>query len=90
MLEEINPKAALASARRAVELNPALPEAYNQLGGVLWDAGKKDEALAAWEKVAEVDPYNASGLANGAVMLSVAGDLTRAQEVLDEALCPEE
>jgi tetratricopeptide (TPR) repeat protein len=63
-----------------------LPEAYNQLGLLLWDAGQKDEALEAWEMVAEVDPYFSFGLANAAIHFCEAGELTRAQEVVDEAL----
>ena len=47
------------SFRRAVELNPNEPEAYINLGIVLYDCGKLEEAIAHCQQAINLDPNQA-------------------------------
>jgi predicted Zn-dependent protease len=42
--------------RRAVQLDPLSAWAHHALGGILWRAGRLDEAAAAYRKALELDP----------------------------------
>lgn len=48
--------AAVTSFRRAVELRPNYPEAWNELGFALRQTGKYDEALAAYDQALKLRP----------------------------------
>jgi len=52
------------SARTAVRLDPARPEAHNQLGVLLASRGQAREALAHFETASELDPTDASAWTN--------------------------
>ena len=47
---------ALASAERAVKLNPKLADAYVIIGGVRQDDGDVDEARRAYQRYLELEP----------------------------------
>jgi tetratricopeptide (TPR) repeat protein len=42
--------------REATELNPKFVDAYYNLGELMEQMGKRDEAIAAWQKAVEVTP----------------------------------
>jgi Flp pilus assembly protein TadD len=48
--------AAILSCRQAITLNPAAPQAYSMLGLLLERAGDSQDAIAAYEKVVQLDP----------------------------------
>jgi tetratricopeptide (TPR) repeat protein len=54
--EEAQLDAAMQEAREALKLNPEFSEALAVAGWVLWDWGRRDEALAAHLKAASRDP----------------------------------
>ena len=47
---------AVASFRRAIDLKPNFPEAYNNLGGALKETGEFGQAIAAFNKALELRP----------------------------------
>ncbi len=63
-----------APLQRALELNPTLSDARNWLGILYLDAGRIDEALAAYEAIFERDPLYGPAFAN-----LVGGYATRGQ-----------
>jgi predicted O-linked N-acetylglucosamine transferase (SPINDLY family) len=50
------PDASVAVCLRAIELDPALAEAQNNLGNALKDQGRLDEALACFRRAVELKP----------------------------------
>jgi tetratricopeptide (TPR) repeat protein len=71
--------------KQAIELKP-IPAYYNNLGGILGRAGKIEEAMAAYNKSAELDPPNAAqAYRNGGITLYNAGKLKEAVEPLKKA-----
>ncbi|HBY60686.1 MAG TPA: hypothetical protein DEH78_12745 [Solibacterales bacterium] len=69
------------AARRAVALDPLLPEAHAALGQVLDNRWEWPEALAAFQHAAELDPSNAQPRFRMAVVLV---ELERFDEALSE------
>lgn len=57
-------EAAEAAFRRAIELDPAVAEAHNNLGLALSRMGRTDEATASFEKALEIRPDLAAALNN--------------------------
>src|SRR5207249_44595 len=51
-------------ARQAVEVDPALPDAFTTLGVVLSTAGRKADAIDAWKRAVEIDPAQFNALYN--------------------------
>jgi len=68
-----------ASERRAIELNPVLPEPHNHLGVLLAGSGRLAEALQRFEIVTTLDPNNARAWNNRA---NVLRDLGRSGEAV--------
>jgi arylsulfatase A-like enzyme/Tfp pilus assembly protein PilF len=64
---------AIASERRAIELNPLLPEPFNHLGTLEAAEGRLDRALAAFEAAAALDPNNARAWNNRGNALRALG-----------------
>jgi tetratricopeptide (TPR) repeat protein len=52
-------KSVEASFRKAVEVNPNEAEAYINLGIVLYDCGKLEEAIAQYQQALHLDPKRA-------------------------------
>lgn len=71
---------------RAIELNPNLKEAYNNLGKLLTDMGRPDEALKHLNKALELDPNYTSALINKGIALVKIGMLREALKHLDKAI----
>ena len=79
------PDDAANAYRQAVALKPT-PGYYNNLGGILGRAGKIDEAMAAYQKSAELDPPNAAqAYRNAGITLYNAGKMKEAVEPLKKA-----
>jgi Flp pilus assembly protein TadD len=55
---------AIEAAHRAVELSPQAPSYWVNLGVVLAENDRVDEAMAAWGKALELDPDNAAAREN--------------------------
>jgi tetratricopeptide (TPR) repeat protein len=71
--------------KQAIELKPTAAY-YNNLGGIYGRAGKIAEAMAAFQKSAELDPQNAAqAYRNGGITLYNTGRLKEAVEPLKKA-----
>ena len=53
-----------AHARKAIDVDPALADAYTTLGVVLSTTGRKDEAIASWQRAVELDASQFNALYN--------------------------
>ncbi len=79
------PDDAANAYRQAIALKPT-PGYYNNLGGILGRAGKIDEAMAAYQKSAELDPPNAAqAYRNAGITLYNVGKMKEAVEPLKKA-----
>jgi len=72
--------------RKAIELNPNLKEAYNNLGNLLNKMGRSYEALTYLDKALEIDPYYESALLNKGIALVNLGKYTQALECFEKTL----
>lgn len=81
---------AIQAYHSAITAKPDVPGYYNNLGNVLARSGKIDEAKAAYEKSAELDPPNAAGAwRNFGISLYNANRLGDAVEPLQKSLALE-
>jgi tetratricopeptide (TPR) repeat protein len=72
--------------RQAIEVKPNAAY-YNNLGGILGRAGKTAEAMAAYQKSAELDPTNAAtAYRNGGITMYNAGKMKEAIEPLKKSI----
>jgi TolB-like protein/Tfp pilus assembly protein PilF len=71
----------LASARRAVELQPDLGDAQRALGTALGVVGRLDEAIEPLERAVELNPNDFAAIGNLGLVYSMRGDWDRAIEV---------
>ena len=76
---------AIASFRKAIELQPDYAGAHNNLGAALHDKGQLDEAIISYRKAIELQPDYAEAHNNLGVALREAGQEEEAQRQLDEA-----
>jgi len=70
---------------KAIEMKPDLKEAYNNLGKLLTDIGRPDEALRYLDIALKLDPNYVSALINKGIALARMGMLREALEYLDRA-----
>ena len=75
-----------ASYREALELAPDRADILANLGYVLLQENRAQEALPFIEKAATLSPHDITARINLAATLSSVGDLTRAREVVETAL----
>lgn len=61
-----------ADARKAIEVDPALADAFTTLGVILSSSGRKPEAIASWQRAVELDPSQFNALYN--LWLELAGE----------------
>lgn len=66
----------------ALEHDPRFARAYNNLGVLYWDRGELDEALQNLHKALELDPDDPEILYNGAKVLTAAGQVETATDLL--------
>jgi tetratricopeptide (TPR) repeat protein len=79
------PDDAANAYRQAIALKPT-PGYYNNLGGILGRNSKIDEAMAAYQKSAELDPPNAAqAYRNAGITLYNVGKMKEAVEPLKKA-----
>lgn len=62
-----------AHARRAIDVDPALADAYTTLGVALSTTGRKGEAIASWKRAVELDASQFNALYNLWFELATAG-----------------
>ena len=62
-----------AFARKAIEVDPALPDAFTTLGVVLSTSGRKADAIASWKRAVELDASQFNALYNLWFELAAAG-----------------
>ena len=62
-----------AQARKAIEVDPALADAYTTLGVALSTSGRKGEAIASWKRAVELDAAQFNALYNLWFELASAG-----------------
>ena len=74
--------AALDPARRALDLNPELPLAWNNLGVARYSTGDRDGALQAWERAVQIDARQFDTLFNLGFKAAEAGRVEQARRVL--------
>jgi len=84
--EEESLRLGLEAARRAIQLNPRLPEAYKAEANVLQSTGDQQAAVTALRKAIEIDPRFVPGLINLAVLTVTAADLAGAERLFRRAL----
>jgi len=68
-----------AQARKAIDADPALPDAYTTLGVILSTSGRKADAIDAWKRAVDLDGSQFNALYNLWFELAAAG---RAQEAI--------
>ena len=78
--------AAEQSFQRAIELNPASPEAHQRLGNHLGWLGRFEEALAELRLALELDPLSAPSNLALCYMLTISGDFEEAIAHADRTL----
>jgi tetratricopeptide (TPR) repeat protein len=79
------PDDAANAYKQAIEQKPTAAY-YNNLGGILGRAGKIEDAMAAFQKSAELDPQNAAqAYRNGGITLYNVGKMKEAVEPLKKA-----
>jgi serine/threonine-protein kinase len=71
--------------RRAIELRPSYASANQQLGGLLTNLGRLDEARLFLEKAVDLDPLSAFFRLNLGNVLLIAGESERARRVFELA-----
>jgi tetratricopeptide (TPR) repeat protein len=62
-----------AHARKAIDADPALPDAYTTLGVVLSTSGRKADAIDAWKRAVDLDASQFNALYNLWYELASAG-----------------
>ena len=72
-----------AQARKALDLNDALPDAWNYLGVALYNQSRAPEALDAWDRALALDPESYDVLFNEALVAAEVGDHDRARRALE-------
>jgi len=82
---------AIETYRKAIELNPEMPDAHTHLGTLLESSGQDDEALESYRRALAIDPNYAEAHAHLGLALERRGQLEPAQAALEKAvqLAPE-
>ena len=76
---------AIRSERRAIALDPSLPEPHNHLGSMLARRGQAGEALEEFTRATTLDPNNAAAWTNRANALRAMGRRREAAEAYETA-----
>ncbi|MFP3940604.1 MAG: tetratricopeptide repeat protein [Thermoanaerobaculia bacterium] len=76
-------QAARDHARRALEGNDRLPDAWNYLGVALYNLGRPAEGLEAWERALDLEPEDFDLLYNLGIVAAQTGDTARARRALE-------
>ncbi len=76
----------LAAARRSVELDPRLPEAYKALALIQEMRGELDESRSSLHRAIEINPRFESALVNLSSLILETGDVARFERCLRRVL----
>ena len=76
---------AIAGYRRAIELDPDLPIAWNGLSMALAQQGTLDEAIEAAQRLVELEPEDPLSHTNLSRLLQQKGDIPAAEDAMAEA-----
>ncbi len=71
---------AIQHHRQAIDIDPLDADSYDALAWTYWTLKEWEEAAAAWEKVVELDPENASGFQFLGCVLGILGQKDREWE----------
>ncbi|MBS1866137.1 MAG: tetratricopeptide repeat protein [Acidobacteria bacterium] len=77
---------AIAEYQEAIKLAPTQPGLHEELGSEFRNAGKPQEAEAAFEKELEIDPHNVLARYKLGVLAIERADGARAKQLIEEAL----
>ncbi len=77
---------ALNAYRKALELNPEMPDTWTHYGSMLHAMGKLDEAVACYHKALEADPQYAGAHAFLGMAMQERGAMDEAQRQLEQAV----
>jgi len=77
---------AIAEYEAAIKLAPTQPGLHEELGSELRNAGKPQEAEAAFERELEINPFNALARYKLGVLAIDKGDGARARQLIEAAL----
>jgi tetratricopeptide (TPR) repeat protein len=77
---------AIAEYEAAIKLAPTQPGLHEELGSELRDAGKPEEAEAAFERELEINPFNVLARYKLGVLAIEKGDGARAKQFIQAAL----
>lgn len=75
-----------SEARRALELSPGEPDGYLLLGGILAEAGKREEAIRHFRRARELAPENPEAALRLGGMLAATGNLDEGLALLRRAV----
>jgi hypothetical protein len=81
-----DPDAALKACRRALELDPDLPEAHNSVGLALNAKGLHEEAIAAYETAIRLRPHYHKAYNNLGILLHAQGQFSEALTAYTKAV----
>lgn len=81
-----NLSAAIAAARKAIQVNPNDVDAYNQLGLALYRQGNFLDAIAAYEAALKINPSLAEVYSNLALALYKQGKVAEARTAYQQAV----
>lgn len=77
---------ALATARKAIDLEPGSADGYVQLADAFWARGSHEDQAAAYRRALELDPTHREGFNNLAALLYFRGSWAEAIQLHQEAL----
>ena len=77
---------AIQAYQKAIELNPAYVEAYNNLGIIYQEAGDLDRAFQVYQKATEINPQYEKAYNNLGIILHLKGRLEEATAAFQKAL----
>ena len=83
---ELSLKRALATATRAVEVDPGNDVAHAHLGMIQWRLGREREALASLQRAASLNPGNPQHAASLAHVLAFTGEWDEAERLVRRAV----
>ncbi len=73
----------MGGLERLLELHPGDPEAWNQRGTMLYEAGDQKGARRAFQRALDGDPYLAPALGNAGLLALDAGEGSTARALLE-------
>lgn len=76
---------AVSCFKQAIDLDPADPDTFSNLGNALLDSNQMDDAQIAFQRALQIDPLNVFALSNYGRLLVAKNDLEKAEACFTEA-----